>query len=149
MSKMIETARAAIAASSKTSSIYIGCDSNRFKGKGGRWKARYSTVIVLHKDSKHGCMLFHETVVIDDYGNLRQRLMTEVGYAIAAASDIIDYIDERHLEIHLDINPNPKHKSNVAVKEALGWVHGMFGFDAKIKPHGWAATHAADHVVRH
>jgi predicted RNase H-related nuclease YkuK (DUF458 family) len=40
------------------------------------------------------------------------------------------------------------YKSNVAVKEALGYVKGTLGIDAKIKPDSFAATHAADHVVR-
>jgi len=148
MSKMAEDAKVAIQGSSKESSVYIGSDSNRFKGHDGRWKARYSTVIVLHKDSKHGCQLFHETVVMDDFGNLKQRLMTEVSFAVAAAMEIVDFLDGRHLEIHLDINPSEKHKSNVAVKEALGYVTGM-GMEAKVKPWSWAATHCADHVVRH
>jgi predicted RNase H-related nuclease YkuK (DUF458 family) len=75
--------------------------------------------------------------------------MTEVNYAIAAATEIIEVLDGRHMEIHLDINPNPKHKSSVAVKEALGWVKGTLGLDAIVKPHSFAASHAADHVVRH
>ncbi len=35
------------------------------------------------------------------------------------------------------------------LKEALGWVRGSLGLDAKIKPSSFAATHAADHAVRH
>ena len=84
-----------------------------------------------------------------DYGNLKQRLLTEVQLAVQTALDIMDTIGDRHLEIHIDINPNPMHKSNIAVKEALGWVRGSLGIDAKIKPNSWAATHAADHAVRH
>jgi predicted RNase H-related nuclease YkuK (DUF458 family) len=52
------------------------------------------------------------------------------------------------MEIHLDLNPSPNHKSNIAVKEAIGWVRGSFGFDPMIKPESFAATHAADHAVR-
>lgn len=111
--------------------------------------AKYCTVVVIHKDSRHGCQIFYDTVDMEDYGNLKQRLMTEVSLATQIASEIIDVIGTRHLEIHLDLNPNPKHKSNIAVKEAVGWVRGMFGFSPTIKPHGWAATHAADHVVKH
>jgi len=144
----IKKAKTEIQNSSMSSSVYIGCDSIRFKKK-GEWYAKYSTVIVLHKDSRHGCTLHHNTEVVRDYGNLRQRLMAEVGYAISAALEIVDIIGERHLEIHLDINPNPMHKSNVAIKEALGYVKGTLGIDAKVKPDGWAATHGADHVVRH
>lgn len=145
---MYEEAKQAILDSSKESSVYIGTDSIRFK-KNGQWHAKYSTVIVLHIDSKKGCRLFHESVDMPDYGNLKQRLLTEVQFAVMAASEIIDVLGDRHLEVHIDVNPDPKHKSNVAVKEALGWVRGSLGLDAKIKPNSWAATHAADHAVRH
>ena len=145
---MIEEAKQAILDSSKESSVYIGCDSIRFK-KNKMWYAKYSTVIIVHMDSKHGCRLFHESVDMPDYGNLKQRLLNEVQMAVMAATEIVDVLGDRHMEIHLDINPNPKHKSPVAVKEALGWVKGSLGLDAKIKPASFAATHAADHAVRH
>ena len=146
---MIEEAKQAILESSRQSSVYIGCDSIRFKKKNGQWFAKYSTVIIVHMDSKHGCRLFHDTIDIPDYGNLKQRLLTEVQMAVATATEIMDVLGDRHMEIHLDINPNPNHKSSVAVKEALGWVKGSLGLDAKIKPSSFAATHAADHAVRH
>ena len=100
-------------------------------------------------DSKHGCKLFHESIDMPDYGNLKQRLLMEVQMAVSVATEIIEIVGNRHIEIHLDINPNPKHKSSIAVKEALGWVKGSLGLDAKIKPSSFAATHAADHAVRH
>lgn len=145
---MYDEARKAILESSPDSSIYIGADSIRYKKK-DKWFAKYSTVIILHVDSKRGCRLFHNSVDMPDYGNLKQRLLTEVQHAVAAATEIIDVVGDRHVEIHLDINPNPQHKSNVAVKEALGWVKGSLNMDAKIKPASFAATHAADHAVRH
>lgn len=145
---MYDEAREAILNSSESSSVYIGADSIRYKNKAGIWFAKYSVVIILHVDSKHGAKLFHKTHVERDFGNLRQRLMTEAGYAIEAATQILDVLGDRKLEIHLDINPSPKYKSNVAVKEALGYVKGSTGIDAKVKPESFAATHAADHVVR-
>ena len=145
---MIEEAKQAIVSSSKESSVYIGCDSIRFR-KNKMWYAKYSTVIIVHMDSKHGCKLFHSSIDMPDYGNLKQRLLTEVQMAVTTATEIIDVLGDRHMEIHLDINPNPQHKSSVAVKEALGWVKGSLGIDAKIKPSAFAATHAADHAVRH
>lgn len=145
---MYENARKAILESSQESSVYIGCDSIRYK-KDKIWYAKYSTVIIVHKDSKHGCQIYHQSVDMPDYGNLKQRLMNEVQMAVSAATEILDVLGSRKLEVHLDINPNPKHKSNVAVKEALGWVRGSLGIDAKIKPASFAATHAADHIVRH
>ena len=145
---MYDKVRQAILESSPQSSVYIGCDSIRYKKK-GQWFAKYSTVVILHMDSKKGCKLFHESVDMPDYGNLKQRLLTEVQLAVTAATEVIDVLGSRHMEVHLDINPDPKHKSNVAVKEALGWVKGSLGLDAKVKPASFAATHAADHAVRH
>ena len=145
---MIEEAKQAILDSSPSSSVYVGCDSIRFK-KNKMWYAKYSTVVIVHMDSKKGCRLFHQSVDMPDYGNIKQRLLMEVQFAVETATAVIDVLGERYMEIHLDINPNPKHKSNIAVKEALGWVKGSLGIDAKIKPDSFAATHAADHVVRH
>ena len=144
---MYDEAREAILKSSETSSVYVGADSIRFK-RNGQWFAKYSMVIILHIDSKHGARLFHKNIEMRDFGNLRQRLITEAGFAIEAAIEILDVIGQRKLEIHLDLNPNPRYKSNIAVKEALGYVKGSTGIDAKVKPDSFAASHAADHVVR-
>jgi predicted RNase H-related nuclease YkuK (DUF458 family) len=145
---MFDEARSAISNSSLDSTVYIGADSIRLKNKKGEWVARYSVVIILHKASKHGCKIFQQKYEERDFGNLRQRLISEAGYAIQAALEVIDAIGERKFEIHLDINPNPVYKSNSAVKEALGYVRGMTGVEAKIKPFAFAATNAADHIVR-
>lgn len=150
-----KNAKRAIAQSSKESNVYVGCDSIRFKSKNGipgliqkdGWGARYSVVIVLHHP-RDGCSIFHQTFILPDYGNIRARLMTEVNYATEAALAILDYLGGRKLSIHLDINPDEKHKSSVAVKEAIGWVRAMFGQDPVVKPDAWAATHVGDHVVR-
>lgn len=144
----IDEAREAIRASSPESSVYIGCDSIRFK-KHGLWHAKYSTVVIVHMDSKKGCKLFHDSVVMQDYGVIKQRMLNEVMFAVNTALELVDDIGDRHFEIHMDINPSPKHKSNVAVKEALGYVRGNLpGVEARIKPHAFAAMHAADHLVR-
>ena len=143
---MIEDAKEAIKNSSQESSIYVGCDSIRYK-KNGVWWASYCIVIILHKDSKHGCKLFQNTVKYKDFGNMKQRLMFEAQLAIETTLEIIDVVGDRHIEIHMDINPDPRHKSSVAVKEALSWAMS-FGVIAKIKPEAFAATHAADHLVR-
>jgi predicted RNase H-related nuclease YkuK (DUF458 family) len=144
---MIEKAREAITASSQESSIYIGSDSLRRKHK-GQWYAKYSTCIIIHHDSSRGAAVYHETVELPDYGNMKQRLLQEVGMAIEAFNGIADVIGKRHCAIHLDLNPNPKHKSQIAVKEALGWVRGATGLEAVVKPGSFAASHCSDQVVK-
>lgn len=143
---MWSKAREAILKSSMSSSIYIGCDSQVSIKNGIRY-ADYSTVVVVHKDSKHGASVFHNHVRMRDYDQLRSRLMAEVQLSLEAFYAIEDAIGDRTLEVHLDINPSDKYASNVVAKEALGWVRSL-GITAKIKPDAWAASRGADQVVR-
>lgn len=148
----LDDARVAIKASSKESTIYIGADSVRYKkgkNKDGsdKWFARYATVVVVHKNSKNGCNVFSNVTVLPDFGQIRTRLMTEVQLSLETFSAIEDILDGRGLEIHLDVNPDPAHASNVVAKEAAGWVIGM-GLVHKIKNEAWAASTAADHCAR-
>lgn len=144
---MFEDAIDYIKKSSKESSVYIGSDSIRFKKKSGEWFARFSTVVIIHIDGCKGGKIFYDTITEPDYGVLQTRLLREVGLAVDVANLINPHLGGRTMEIHLDINSDKKHKSSIAVKEALGWVTGM-GYDAKVKPESWAASHAADHVVK-
>ena len=144
---MIEEAIEAIINSASDSSVYVGCDSVRFK-KNGIWYARYATVIVVHHSTRHGASIYHDVQTLPDFGNLKVRLMNEAMYATNAALEIVDWLEGRQLEIHLDINPNPKHKSNVALREATGYVLGNTGIEATVKPDAWAASHASDHCAR-
>lgn len=143
----IDRAREAIKTSSKESSIYIGADSVRYEKTKGKWVARYATVIIIHRDSRHGGNVFYSLVTLPDYGGLRNRLLTEVQHSLDAFSMIEDILGDRHLEIHLDVNPDPKHDSNIVAKEAQGWVRGM-GLTPKIKHESWAASTAADYAAR-
>lgn len=143
---MWSKARNCILNSSASSSIYIGCDSQVYK-KNGVWMADYSTVVIVHMDSRHGCKIFHNKVTEKDYNILETRLLMEVQHSLSAFDAIKEVIGDRHLEVHLDVNPNPAYKSNKVTAQALGWVRGQ-GIEARIKPDSWAASTAADHCVR-
>lgn len=150
---MWEKAREAIRKSSESSSIYIGCDSQVFSRK-GKFYADYSTVVILHKESRHGCKIFHNAITVPYYGepgkndgSMETRLLAEVGYALEAYEEIKDVIKNRKLEIHLDVNPDPCYKSSKITSQAIGWVRGM-GLEAKVKPYGLAASYAADQCVK-
>lgn len=153
---MFEDAKRVIAASSPDTSVYVGCDSVRFK-KNGKWFARYATVVIVHYASRHGASIFHQIDVLPEYdyskkplkgGNTKTRILQEAIFAGMAAAEIAEVLDGRHLEVHLDINPDPKYKSNIALSEAVGYVLGTTGVKPKIKPHAWAASHASDHCAR-
>lgn len=147
---MIEEAKEAILNSSTESSVYVGCDSVRFK-KQGSWYARYATVVVLHINSANGCKLFYREDVLPDYGkkteSLFNRLLNEASFAISVVEQILPVVGDRHVEVHLDINPSPKHKSNQAAAAASGYVLGSTGIEPKIKPEAFAAMFAADRIA--
>lgn len=129
----------AIQESSMATKVYVGADSKRVKKK-----VVYVTVVVLHFDGNKGGKIFKEISVEPWYGNIKGRLMNEVYKAIGVAYQLTDHLQGRAFEIHLDLNPDPKHKSNVAVKEAVGYVLGTFGFKPKLKPEAWCGSAVAD-----
>ena len=54
----IEEVRGFIANSSEQSSIYIGADSERYRGRDDQWYADYTVAIVVHIDGSRGCKVF-------------------------------------------------------------------------------------------
>ncbi len=132
----------AIRKSSKNSAIYIGCDSQQH-----RKHTIFGLAIIIHIESSKGGKMFVELSKAPRIKNMRQRLMMEVQIAVEASLNLIDDIGDRKFEVHLDVNTDARHQSSVICKEAIGYVSGQ-GFECKVKPDSFAATHAADHIVR-
>lgn len=146
----LQIVRDYLANSSKESKVYIGCDSVRYK-KRGEWFADYATVIVVHIDGKHGCKIFGEVVTEKDYAPMKgkkpkpnYRLMNECYRVSSTYIELYDCIGDREVELHLDINPNPKYASNEVVQQAVGYIRGTCDIDPKIKPEAFCASYAAD-----
>lgn len=135
--------------SSKTSKIYIGSDSERFKLR-GEWFADFATVVVVHIDGKHGCKIFGEVTRERDYdkvaGKPSLRLMNEVYKVQELYSKFKDVIGERHCEIHLDVNPDDRHGSSCVVTQAIGYIMGTCNIQPKVKPYAFAASCCADRL---
>ena len=75
-------------------------------------------------------------------------MITEVAKSIQIAYELCDLLDQYDvdLEVHADINSNPQFESNVALKEAIGYIMGM-GFAFKVKPDAFASSSCADKLV--
>jgi len=131
--------------------VYLGGDSQVFKKK-GLWFAKFTCVFIVHIKDKHGGKIFHysdvEQIFDKNKNKPRMRLMTEVRKIVDMYIDFGELLEDREVEIHLDINSNHKHNSNLVMKEAIGYVMGMTNIQAKVKPDAWAAAHAGDHYVR-
>lgn len=130
--------------------VYLGCDSVRYI-KDGRAYGKFATVCIIHKNGNNGCKLFSNISYEPDYdikkSRPKMRMLNEVRKVCELYNQLIPFIDEFDIEIHLDINTDPRHGSNCAANEAAGYVLGMTGIAPKLKPDSWAAAYGADGVA--
>lgn len=126
----------------QTSTVYIGIDSQNHKDH-----TAFGLAIVVHIESSKGGHMFVEVSKTKKIKSIRERLMKEVELVVTASLELLDIVGKRGFQVHLDINPDPKHKSNEICKEAIGYVTGQ-GFECVIKPDSFAATHVADSLIQ-
>jgi hypothetical protein len=145
----IEEVKKYIANSTPESKIYLGADSERNRYE-RVWYADYTVAIVVHIDGKHGCKIFGYHQRERDYDQRKDkpniRLMTEVYKVSELYLQLKDVIEDRWVEVHLDINPSVKHASNAVVNQAIGYIRGTCNLEALIKPNAFAASYAADRL---
>jgi predicted RNase H-related nuclease YkuK (DUF458 family) len=122
--------------------ICIGTDSQVRSGI-----IEFATVIVFIREKKGGFMYIQNTKTNKPMG-LRERMIVEVGKSVETAYMLCDMLDKYNvpLEVHADINTDPHFQSNVAFKEAMGYILGM-GFVFKAKPEAFASSSCADKVI--
>lgn len=143
----LDDVRSFIEATSESTKIYIGADSERHK-RGGVWFSDTAVAIVIHYEGKHGAKVFGEITTERDWdqnkARPRMRLMNEVYKAAEMYLALAESIGDRECEVHIDINPNEKCGSSCVIQEAVGYIRGMTGKVPKVKPQAWAASVAAD-----
>ena len=145
----IEEVRRYIQSQSKETKIYLGADSERYR-RNGKWYADYTLAIVIHVDGRHGCKIFGEVQTELDYdaksSKPSMRLMNEVYKVAELYQRIVDVVEDRRVEIHLDINPDTNHSSSVVIQQAVGYIKGMCNVVPMVKPNAFAASYAADRL---
>jgi predicted RNase H-related nuclease YkuK (DUF458 family) len=121
--------------------VCIGTDS-QVRGK----LVEFATVIVFLREKKGGFM-YIANYKMEQKMSIRERMILEVGRSVEIAYALCNLLDEHNveLEVHADINTDPHFKSNVALKEAMGYILGM-GFVFKAKPDAFASSACADKV---
>lgn len=107
----------------------------------------FATVIVFLREKKGGFMFINNSRIEKPMG-LRERMITEVAHSVEVAYSLCDLLDKHgiELEVHADINTDPHFQSNLALKEAMGYILGM-GFVFKAKPDAFASSSCADKMV--
>lgn len=107
----------------------------------------FATVIVFLREKKGGFMFIH-SYKKEQTMSLRERMILEVAKSVEVAYGLCDLLDKYNvgLEVHADINTDPHFQSNIALKEAMGYILGM-GFKFKAKPDAFASSSCADKVI--
>lgn len=131
--------------------VHIGSDSQQF-GK----DTEYVTVVVVHRPSKGGRVFFCRERV-PRIRELRERLYNEVWRSTELAMELTQtpevgvssVLSTMDPVIHIDANVDPMYKSSQYVQELAGLCVGMGFNQVLMKPDSWAASHAADHAVKH
>jgi len=126
--------------------IAIGTDS-KFHPKKGRWSVSYGTVIAFTFGNS-GTHLIMRKMMIHGEGKLSMfdRLWKEVELTVELGQWIRENCNFE-AEIHLDVNPDQQHGSNILHDAAKGYAQS-FGFYAETKPDSPIASCASDHFVR-
>ena len=119
--------------------VCIGTDSQVRSGV-----TEFASVIVFLREKRGGFMYIHSFKSTQKM-SLRERIITEVAKSVEVAYGLCDLLDKYNigLEVHADINTDPNFESNIALKEAMGYILGM-GFEFKAKPNAFASTSCAD-----
>ena len=145
----IEQVKTFIKQQSPETKVYLGADSERLNIR-GIWYADYTLAVVVHIDGKHGCKIFGDIQRERDYDQKANkpamRLMNEVYKVSELFQQLADVLEDRHVEVHLDINPNDNYASNVVVSQAIGYIKGTCNLTAHVKPDAFAASYAADRL---
>ena len=122
--------------------VCIGTDS-QVKGQ----ETEFATVIVFLREGHGGFMFIHNEKTRQQF-TIKERMLTEVAKSIEIAYELCNLFTtyDVDMEVHADINTNPQFKSNVALREATGYILGM-GFAFKAKPEAFASSSCANKIV--
>jgi predicted RNase H-related nuclease YkuK (DUF458 family) len=133
--------------------VCVGTDSQKIGG--GEYKFATVILITTSEDLGGGVIVGRGGMIVSSVYNhtfkqrnkelVNERMVYEVGKSIEVSYEIAPLLDlyEIKLEVHADINPDPKHESNKALQQAVGYILGM-GYDFKVKPEAYASSHVAD-----
>lgn len=121
--------------------ILIGCDSQNFKDR-----TIYAIVVALYDTGKGAHVLYKRWKTQKEWTR-STRLLNEVWYSVEVAEAMKAAGLPKVRWIDIDINPDPRFKSNEVFRQAVGLVEGM-GYKVRYKSLGPIATYCADHLVK-
>lgn len=112
--------------------VCVGSDSHVYGNE-----VHYASAIVVIRKER----------IIQKIG-IKERMLNEVAKSVETAYAIHEILDKYNIEmeVHADINTDADFKSNIALKDAMGYILGM-GYTFKAKPYAFASSSCADLAV--
>jgi predicted RNase H-related nuclease YkuK (DUF458 family) len=128
-------------ATHKDVKIYVGSDSHNTITE-----TRLATVIVIHYGNNGAHVLYNKSaipIIADRF----TRLWLEVTSSVDAAKFLKEECNIKVNYVDLDLNDDPRYKSNSILRAALGYTESM-GFKARWKPFSPFSVSIADSICR-
>lgn len=120
--------------------IHVGTDSQHYG-----YHTNYVTVVAVIDPGKGG-RVFYQRAQVPKIASLAHRLFQEAELSIATALVLNDSV-AHDIVVHVDANEDMRHRSSKYVRALSGMVIGH-GFQVRVKPNSWCATHVADYLVK-
>ena len=122
--------------------VCVGSDSHVYGDA-----INYATAVVFIREGKGAFTFIRKERAIQSI-SIKERMLNEVNKSVEIAYAICSVLDTYgvEMEVHADINTDPDFKSNVALKDAMGYILGM-GYVFKAKPFAFASSNCADMMV--
>jgi predicted RNase H-related nuclease YkuK (DUF458 family) len=117
--------------------LIVGTDSEQYNNC-----TSYVTVICFIKPRK-GVHLIYRKEKVKKIKDIFSRLWNEIEYSRLIADELKDFLIDRNIIVHIDINNNKKEKSSMVHDSAVGYLKGL-GYIVESKPNSWVASKAAD-----
>ena len=120
--------------------IHVGSDSQHYGQS-----TNYVTVVAV-VDPGQGGRVFYQRKSIPRQHSLGHKLFLEAELSLDVAL-LLSRVFAHDIVVHVDANEDVKHLSSQYVRSLAGMVLGH-GFQVRVKPDSWAATHVADSLVK-
>ena len=120
--------------------VHVGTDSQRHG-----YHTNFVTVVAVI-DPGCGGRVFYRRRRSPRTRSLAEKLFREAELSLQAAVLLNEDI-AHDIVVHVDANQDNRHQSSKYVRALAGMVVGH-GFQVRVKPDSWCATHVADYLVK-
>ncbi|MCO6501384.1 MAG: hypothetical protein J5I47_13560 [Vicingus serpentipes] len=125
--------------------VYVGTDSQKKR------KSIEYAVVIAYRYGHRGCHFIYSkwNVSRKGYGRGDDLIIKRLTEEIQTSIEVAERLKEGSISVYqidLDLNGNPKWKSNKLVQMGVGWARGL-GYNVAIKPEELVAVKAANQLV--